>query len=106
MKIRNKPLRSFVAKLRTGCLRLRKEIGRYRRERREERICEQCKLEQVEDEEHFLIKCPFYCDLRRLDICDWTWETVLKLLECSDNVFLQEIFKFWKLRNTNRYHSC
>ena len=28
---------------------------------KEERICENCDLEEVEDESHFLLKCPLYC---------------------------------------------
>ena len=31
---------------------------------KEERICKNCDLDEVEDESHFLLKCPLYCQQR------------------------------------------
>ena len=31
---------------------------------KEERICKNCDLEEVEDESYFLLKCPLYCQQR------------------------------------------
>ena len=33
---------------------------------KEERICKNCDLEEVEDESHFLLKCPLYCQQRTI----------------------------------------
>ena len=51
--------RKFMAKLRLGVLPLRIETGRYEMPRIEskDRICKQCAMQEVEDEEHFLLRC-------------------------------------------------
>lgn len=67
--------RSLLAQFRTGILPLRIETGRFRnvkdtvtgRLRRldiNERKCELCKEDQIEDEIHFVCKCKIYNDLR------------------------------------------
>jgi hypothetical protein len=40
------------------------QVGRFQRVPRENRICEQCCLHEVEDEEHCLLKCTHYEDIR------------------------------------------
>ena len=52
--------RKSMAKVRLGVLQLRIEIGRYERPKKpaEQRICQQCSLNQVEDELHFVLRCP------------------------------------------------
>ena len=48
--------------MRLSCHKLQIEIGRYGSDRLkpEERICKLCTLNQCEDEEHFVIRCPIY----------------------------------------------
>lgn len=56
--------RSLIARLVCGCLRLRVETGRYSNELFAERSCTVCTTGETEDEEHFLLRCPAYDDLR------------------------------------------
>ena len=52
-----------VARLRMSVHRIAVETGIHVRPKicKEERICKNCDLEEVEDESHFLLKCPLYC---------------------------------------------
>ena len=56
--------RSVLAQFRCGILPLRVETGRYVGEKPEERLCKICDSQQIEDETHFLLHCPFYSVLR------------------------------------------
>ena len=49
--------RRVLAKLRGGTAALRIETGRWSGLKREERSCRQCTVGEVEDEEHFLLRC-------------------------------------------------
>ena len=57
-----------VARLRMSAHRLAIETGRHVRPKicKEERICKNCDLEEVEDETHFLLQCPLYCQQRTI----------------------------------------
>ncbi len=41
-------------------------MGRYTRTPEDERLCVLCQLNQIESEEHVLIRCPLYCDVRNV----------------------------------------
>ena len=56
--------RSFIAQLQTGMLPLNIEVGRFQQQKVEEKICPHCKGDKVEDEVHFIFKCPLYSILR------------------------------------------
>ena len=56
--------RSVVAKLMCGTSNLEIERGRHKKIPRENRFCILCQNMEVEDEVHFILKCPFYDDLR------------------------------------------
>lgn len=56
--------RSFLAKFRCGILPLRIESGRYKGEEVEQRLCQVCQNDEVEDEKHFLFSCEAYSELR------------------------------------------
>ncbi|VDI50203.1 Hypothetical predicted protein [Mytilus galloprovincialis] len=60
----SKSQRSCVAQLRCGILPLRIETGRYIGEQREERICNFCTENSIEDESHFVLDCSLYTELR------------------------------------------
>lgn len=68
--------RSLLAKFRLGILPLRIETGRFnlktdpitgkmRSLHINERVCQMCDLNVIEDEEHFLLKCPCYEEIRK-----------------------------------------
>ncbi len=58
--------RRILSRLRTGCLPLAVETGRYLRPKipLENRVCTFCEQHCVEDETHFLIDCDLYADQR------------------------------------------
>ena len=58
--------RYLLTSLRVGTNKLRIETGRWKRpiEPRQERVCTQCGNGEVEDEEHFLLQCRKYQQLR------------------------------------------
>jgi hypothetical protein len=58
--------RSALAKFRCGVAPLRLETGRYERGRIpvHERVCMLCDGIEVEDEDHVVLRCPLYMDLR------------------------------------------
>ena len=56
--------RSVLAKVRCGAAPIRIETGRYERLPSEDRLCQMCNTEQPETEEHLLISCPQYIDVR------------------------------------------
>ena len=62
--IHNKNYRSALAKFRCGVAPIRLETGRYEQLQIDERICPTCN-EEIEDEEHVLIRCNTYNDVRQ-----------------------------------------
>ena len=51
----SKHLISLLAQLRSGTLPLEIEIGRYYGITREQRICKQCHINVIENEQHYII---------------------------------------------------
>ncbi len=64
--IKNIDIRSCYVKFRTSCHKLHIETGRTTKGYTpvSERFCNVCKSGVIEDEEHFLLECPIYKDLR------------------------------------------
>ena len=56
--------RSYMAQLRLGILPIAVETGRYRGIPINERLCELCNRDCIEDENHILFTCPIYDRLR------------------------------------------
>ena len=56
--------RSLIAKLKAGVLPLHLELGRYKNSPIETRVCHVCDAGLLEDELHFLYKCPGLADVR------------------------------------------
>ena len=56
----NRKERSLLTKLRSGTLPLAIEKGRYRNQALEQRVCILCHQNEIEDEIHFVINCPYY----------------------------------------------
>ena len=57
MQLARKELRQVMAKLRGGIAELRVETGRWIGLEREDRICAQCGLREVENVEQFVLRC-------------------------------------------------
>ena len=57
LQVRRKGLRRILAKLRGGTAELRVETGRWVGLEREDRICGQCCSGEVENVEHFILRC-------------------------------------------------
>ena len=55
----------LLAKFRLSNHPLNIEIGRHRNIVKSERTCKCCHLHDIEDEFHFILKCPLYNDLRK-----------------------------------------
>ncbi len=64
-KITVKKFRVALSRFRCSSHDLFVETGRYSNINRQERLCQVCDLNDVEDEYHFLLVCPLYSDLRR-----------------------------------------
>ena len=58
-------MRSHLAQIRSGILPLNIEMGRHRSVELKDRKCNVCTLDEVEDELHFLCRCPLYAELCR-----------------------------------------
>ena len=56
--------RSALTRFRTSAHKLEIEVGRYKVIPKEIRYCKLCSNHEVEDELHFLLKCPMYDSLR------------------------------------------
>ena len=60
----NPTYRKYLSKLRLSAHSLNIEKGRYNNTNRRDRICTLCNSSDIEDEFHFILKCPIYNDLR------------------------------------------
>ncbi len=58
--------RSAMAKFRMGVAPIKLETGRYTRTPEDERLGVLCQLNEIESEEHVLIQCPLYCNIRNV----------------------------------------
>jgi hypothetical protein len=81
--------RKSLTRLRISAHRLSIERGRYTTPKTpvSDRKCQKCNLNEVEDEFHFIIKCPFYAALRQQIFMEIT-------LECPNFHHQQDQHKF------------
>ena len=101
--------RKYISKLRMSNHKLFIETGRYGKERldRDMRICKYCTLGVPEDEQHFLLDCPYY----RLERYDFLRiiarfinidtlskeEITTEILKCQNNELASAVGKFARL---------
>ena len=64
--LKNKNERAMLSKLRISAHKLAIEGGRFLNIPKHERICTACNSGEVEDEEHFLLNCSLYKQLRQV----------------------------------------
>ena len=76
---------------------------------REERICEHCTLNEVEDEEHFIFRCPAYATLRAQHFDNG--ESDIDLMSLDPKILASFLRKAYSLRDeisdeqpTEQYH--
>ena len=55
--------RKYISKFRISAHSLNIETGRHQGIDRIQRKCTKCQQQEIEDEFHFILKCPFYNDL-------------------------------------------
>ena len=75
----------MLAQIRLGILPICIETGRFRNLDVNERICEVCNIDLVEDEFHFICVCNAYCEYR---------EILFDKVENSENMSLEELFVY------------
>ena len=66
--IQNFNLRKYISKLRLSSHMLKIESGRHTNIPKNERKCNICNSNDIEDEYHFVIVCPLYTDIRKMYI--------------------------------------
>lgn len=74
----NTKYRVALTKFRISAHRLGIEEGRFRNIIRNERFCIYCNMRSVEDENHFLLICPYYYEIRTSCLPRYfcTWPTI------------------------------
>ena len=112
--VESKGIRRMLTKPRGGTAELRVETGRWSGLRREERICKQCALGEVEDEAHFVLRCEALSEerrnlLRHMELVDgWQDEKegakLAMILEqaCIDQGVGRELERMWRSRFEKR----
>ena len=88
-EILNRNHRSAIAKFRLGIAPIRLETDRYEGLPETERLCPLCQIE-IENEEHVLIKCSFYDDIRNdlFNVINLNDASFSELLPCQKLVFV------------------
>ena len=98
-------LRKAITKMRCSSHKLMIEKGRYLNLERNQRVCSMCNLNDIEDEFHFILRCPAYYDLRKKYLkqryCNRP--SVFKLLQLFNTCCLSELRKLgYYIINCNR----
>ena len=97
-KVTNNKFQKEITRIRTSSHKLNIENGRYQNIERRERKCTLCNLNDVEDEFHFSLICPFYSDLRLLYIKQYyrNRPSVFKFLQLLSTDNVKELNMFGK----------
>ena len=107
--IRNFEQRRYFTKMRTSNHKLAIETGRYIRQKIEDRLCVFCNQNQVETEEHMLLKCSLYSNLRKelfskisgtIDTNNLQANALLKAKHQTSYYVSRFILKAFELRNS------
>ena len=102
-----KSQRSLLAKLRMGTLPLAIECGRYQQIPLENRVCQNCTQNKIEDETHFLFECDLYAQDRIKFLTSLNMDTskILDVLHICFNdklkLFANYVLRIWKIREIN-----
>ena len=120
---KNPSHRRLLSKFRTSSHKLHIESGRYNKTPREQRLCEYCDTNEIEDEYHFTLSCKYY-EQQRNDLTNTlqndfnvpinfqTTDDLLNILSSNNpdllNIFSKFLFVCFKKRNEcleTRLHS-
>ena len=88
--------RQIISKLLCSSHKLRIETGRWKQDEtlREERICKICQTNKVEDEDHFIMECPAYDQIRRESAIDFeNYTTTEAIFHVEDPVLVAEFLR-------------
>ena len=108
--VKNTKHRTALTRLRCSAHKLLIEEGRFRNIERSERLCNKCNRQEIENEYHFVMACPFYREIRRETLpryyCAWpTQQKFINLMTASQQCVLRKLAKFvycaFELRNNN-----
>ena len=91
-EIKNFKYRRSLTRLRLSNHSLRIETGRYVGEERQERVCQFCDKNVIENEKHLLISCPLY-DKFRIPLYDTIRKYHRNFHDFSDDEKLDVIMK-------------
>ena len=97
--ITNYKVRVSLTRLRITAHNLAIETGRYDGRERQERICNKCDLNEVEDEYHFVMKCTLYRDFRHIYINEYfivnpSIDKFVALLSSTNKNVIQQLGRF------------
>ena len=89
----------YICKYRTSAHNLNIETGRYYNIDRNQRYCNMCNANALEDEYHFILECIKYNDLRQKYIKPYYWRnpSVYKLVQ------LMSVRNIKELNNLGKY---
>ena len=88
---------SLITKLALGVLPIRIETGRYEKLLLKDRICQSCKWNTIETEEHFLFHCPLY-ESQRVQIMPNASDRNWVEIRCKPFSFGRLIHRMWEIR--------
>ena len=93
-----------LTQIRLSAHKLQIEHGRYRNIERQDRKCTLCNLDDIEDEFHFILKCPVYVDFRNKYIKPYYRRrpSVFKLVELLNVDQFKDINNLCKFLNSAR----
>lgn len=105
--INSNKLRIRLTRFRCSAHNLNIEEGRYRNINREDRKCNKCNMNVVENEYHFLLVCPHYLDLRTKYIPRYYihWPNMTKfnnLMSCNNDKILNNIATYLSFATDRR----
>jgi hypothetical protein len=105
--VNNTKYRNSLSRFRCSAHKLAIEEGRFRNIPRESRLCNKCSYNQIENEYHFLLICPFYRELRKQFIPRYyfSWPNMNKfkdLMQTSNKKHINNLAKFVHLAMDTR----
>ena len=88
----------MLTKIRLSSHRLKNETGRHNNTLRSQRICTLCSSYDIEDEFHFILKCPFFENLRSVYIKKYYYvkPNVFRVVSSMRSQNVKELSNFGK----------